>query len=219
MIERFLYTALVQGRDAITNDLTLLEPMFGDNYGLNNEEVATIKTYWEQHPPKVVHGYALATHTFPLWSIVLGAENEQEKFIGNEAGVCLDPDDPDYLADLKSTIWKHSYRILIYAQHPDITLYYYEIAKRIILLANDYFVEQNVAEIDLAGRDLIPDPKYLPEHLFVREMTFTCERELLQVDRDSRLSKAFAVSGIHVDKSGSPSDVGGVETRVTPYTE
>jgi len=39
------------------------------------------------------------------------------------------------------------------------------------------------------------------------------------VDRLSLSQKAFQVAGIHVDKSGSPSDVGGVKTLVTTYTE
>jgi hypothetical protein len=210
---------LEDGIASINRDLTLLDVIFLDQYGLSQAEVAKIKEFWQASPPKVAHGFAHASHTFPLWSIVLGAEGEKIEFVGDEAGDCLDEDDPDYLEDIRSSIWEHNYRILTYAEHPDVTLYYYEIAKTILLLAHDYFVTQHLFEIHVTGRDMMPDPKYLPDHLFVRELNWACQRELLQVDRGSRLRKAFRVSGIHIDKSGSPSDVGDVETRVIPYTE
>ncbi len=75
-------------------------------------------------------------------------------------------------------------------------------------------VDDGCYEFHLSGMDLAPDPKYLPEHLFGRVLTFSCRREFQTINRGARLWKAFKVSGIHIDKSGSPSEIGDVKTKV-----
>ena len=72
-------------------------------------------------------------------------------------------------------------------------------------------------EIKISGGDMAPDPRYMPEHLFVRQIKFGCNREFLRTDLATLRQKAFTVSGIHVDSSGSPSDVGDVKTLITTY--
>ena len=96
-------------------------------------------------------------------------------------------------------------------------MYYYEIVKLIILGGLPVLIDDGCFEFELSGGDLSPDPKYLPEHLFGRQITFSCQREFQIIDRDSRLLKAFRIGGIYVDSSGSPSDVGEVKTNITTY--
>jgi hypothetical protein len=121
MIQRFLYTVLKNGLDQIAADPTLLEDLFKDNYQLSNTEMDSIKTFFENNPIALKHGYAHVEDKFPLMTIVLGSEGENEKYIGYDAGQVEDPDDPDFGADCKSSMWKHTYHILNYAEHPDVT--------------------------------------------------------------------------------------------------
>lgn len=216
MIQRFLYTTLKEGLAAIQAKPEILDDLFLDLWELSASEVAEIKTAFLAKYPGVIHGYARSETEFPVFSVVLGNEGEAAHYLGDDAGMIDDMDHPDFGSDCLSAIWKHSYQILCYTEHPDLTLYYYEIAKAILLTAD--FNSLDLFEVHVSGMDLMPDPRYIPEHLFVRQMTFECQREFMRVDKVSKLSKAFQVAGIHVDKSGSPSDVGAVKTLVTPYS-
>ena len=150
----------------------------------------------------------------PVWAIVLENENEAVTWIGDESGMIEDTSDPNFGADIEGSVWEHRYGIWCYTEHPDVTAYYYEVMKSILVAAHQYFIEQEILNMNLSGMDLAPDPKYVPEHLFARRMVFTCQREFRVLQTDPA-GKAFKVSGIHVDSAGSPSDVGGVKTLVT----
>jgi len=218
MIHRYVYQVLTIGVQAMLDDPKLLDDLFEENYELNEAETATIKAYFAAHPPTIVNGYARQDTEFPAIAITLGAENEATTFLADSAGQIEDENNPLYGADIESAIWQHTYNILIYTEHPDVTAYYYEICKSIMLAGFGYLANIGALfEFGLSGTELIPDPLYVPEHLFVRQLVFTCQREFRRIDRDSRLQKAFAVAGIHIDKAGSPSDVGGVKTLVTTY--
>jgi hypothetical protein len=215
MIQRTLFNILKIGIDEITRDISILEDLFIEQHNLESAEVASIVTLWKAKPPNVIHGYADADSKFPLYAITLLGERETDKFIGDSAGDVMDENDPDFPGEQNSSIWRHEYAIWVYSDHPDVTSYYYEVAKHVILTAGPIFIQNFIMDIDVAGMDMTPDPRYLPSHLFVRQLKFSCKRELLRVDPESKLGKAFKVSGIHVDSSGSPSDVGGVKTNVT----
>lgn len=217
MIQRYLYTALTQGLEAIRKDPTLLDELFDELYDLGTTEMAAIKTWFRTKPPSVYHGYARADYKFPLYSIVLAGEGEDKLMIGDEADQITEPEDPDFGADAYAALWQHTYNIMCYSDHPDGTLYLYEVAKAIILRAHQYFVEKGLWGIQVSGMDIHVDPKYIPEYLFVRQLVFRCEREFRQVDKATKRGKAWKVDGIFVDSSGSSSDVGGVKTLVYPY--
>lgn len=214
MLQRLIYTRLSEGIEIIKNDPGILDQLFGDLFELGSTEIATIKTALQTHPPKVIHGYARSDSEFPLYSIVLGNEIETDHYLSDDAGMIDDREDPDFGADRLSSLWDSTYQILCYTEHPDLTTYYYEIAKSIFITAD--FYSWGVLEYHFSGMDLAPDPRYIPEHLFVRQITFRAKYEFERVDFASKLGKAFRVAGIHVDKSGSPRDVGPVKTLVQP---
>lgn len=220
MIERYLYTALRAGLDAITADPALIEDIFDWLYELDAEEVEAIKAWFAAKPPSLYHGYAPVAFELPFFSIVLAAEGKSEGYLGDDAGIIDDEDDPDYQNDARTLLWNHEYRIFCYSDHPDITRYMYEIAKAILLNQRDYFVGKLLWDLDLAGADLSPDEAHVPPNLFVRMLTFKCSSEFMQVARDSRIGKAFSIGKVHVlDTSESIAEVGGVSRGVTPYTE
>lgn len=220
MIERYLYTAMRNGLDAITADPELLDEIFDWLYELDAAEVVAIKAWFAAKPPNLYHGYAPPSFELPFYSIVLAAEGQSEGFIGDDAGMISDEDDPDYRKDAESEFWDHEHQILCYSEHPDITRYMYEIVKKVIIGTHAYFLEKNLWNISVSGGDLAPDQVHMPPNLFVRMLKFSCSSEFLQLDGTSRIGKAFRVAGIHVvDSSESIDDVGGVVAMVTPYID
>lgn len=219
MIQRLIYTALRNGLDAIAANPLLLEDLFVQQFALDADEIEHIKQVFATTPPDVVHGYARSDNTFPLYAITLADEHEAETFINDSAGQCIDSESQYYQMDLTTAVWEHTYHVHCYAEHPDVCSYIYEAAKSILLLAHPYFTDNHVFEQSFSGLELAPDPRYVPEHLFLRQLTMKCQREFLQYDRESRLLKAFSVRGIHVEPSGSPSSNGGVVAEVHPYIE
>lgn len=217
MIHRLLHTILTSGIQTIVDDVSLLDDLFERNYVLEDSEVDAIKEYYAEHPPEIINGYARKDSDFPLVAIVLADEGESESFLADDAGPVLDEDSPYVNSDISAAIWSHTYNFLIYTDHPDISTYYYEIVKMIILGGLPILIDDGCFEFSLRGGDLAPDPKYLPQHLFARQLTFTCQRELQILDRNSRLLKAFRIGGIYVDSSGSNRDVGEVNTNVNLY--
>jgi hypothetical protein len=215
MIQRFLFSALKQGIDAITEDVTLLEAIF-ENYELAEGEVESMKTLWANKPPIVRHNFARPDDSFPLFALVLVDERETDTVLADDGGIVEEEDDPLFGADIKTSFWSHNYQVLIYTDHPDATLYWYEVAKSILLEAQLH--NFGIYDLMLSGGDVMPDPDYIPSHLFVRRLTIKASREFQRVVHSSRLGKAFKVTGIHVDKSGALGDPG-VKTLVVPYVE
>jgi hypothetical protein len=219
MIERYIYHAIVDGAAKITAQPRILEALFLDFFDLSVTEVAAIQKAWLQQPLNVVQGYPRVDGKFPQASIVLSTENEVQTYLGDVAGQVTDEEDEACGADVKSAIWQHQYIVMMVTENPDLTLYYYQILKSIILNALGYFTDRGLFAIQVGGQDLVPDPAYLPEHLWVRQLTFGCQSEFIRLDIDSLATKAWQVGGIHVDSQGSPQDTGGVKTQVTTYVE
>jgi len=219
MIQRYLFELLTLGVAEFQKRPVLIEDIFSQQYGLDATEVAAAKAYFLENPPDVINGYARRDTKFPALAVVLAGEGESKDFLGYGAGQVMDESDPLNHADIKSAVWQYTYHIFSYADHPDVCLWYYEMAKTMIWSSMRWLEAKGLMIMSMSGMELAPDPKYIPEHLFVRQLVFQCQREFQFVDRLSLSQKVFQVAGIHVDKSGSPSDVGGVKTLVTTYTE
>lgn len=219
MIHRYLYTMITEAVENISDDVSVLDGLFQDNFVLSDEELNTIKIYWKAHPPNIINGYPRSDSSFPLIAITLSGDRESEYYLNNDAGMITEEGNPYYHMDLQSTMWDYSYDLLIYTEHPDITAYYYTILKFIIIANSDVLRDLDVINIRLEGTELAPDPRYIPEHLFVHRMTFRCESEFIRIDKNSRWGKAFRVEGIHLDRDASKRDIGNVKDNVTIYEE
>lgn len=210
MIQRYLHTVLKQGMEKLRDNPELVEAIFAQ-YELSTTEVDAIKTAMTSLHPKIKHQYARIDDTFPVISIVLAGEDETDEVLGDYA------QQEDDGSETLTSFWTHRYDLLIYTENPDHTQYLYEMVKAIII-AQD-LTEFGLYQTHYSGGDVAPDPRYAPEHLFLRRFSIKGDREFYSNDPDSALGKAFRVAGIHIDKSGSPSDVGGVKTLVTVPSE
>jgi hypothetical protein len=220
MIHRYISELIKGSIEAITQDPVLLDDLFAGNYELVTSEADAIKAYFAREGLNVVTGYPRNTTEFPAVCIILGEESQDEEVIGDTGGFIDDEDDENLGKEIYTSFWNHSYRLLIITEHPDVTSYYYEIVKYILAYGQKSLEKDGCLNFHMSGNDLAPDPRYLPDHLFARQLTFRCEREFQLIIRDSDLRYGgLRVSGIHVDKGGSKNDVGSVNTGVKPYTE
>jgi hypothetical protein len=166
--------------------------------------------------PSVVHGYARQDNAFPLYAITLGGEQEAQTFMGDAGHMVDDPEDDNYGADQFAAIFNYTVNVLVYAQHPDMVLYLYQLMKEILVAALPLLKSYDLFDIRLGGADMAPDPAWVPAGLFVRRATLTFSREYRQTQAAARLGRAWAVQSIHVDADGAVGEsVGGVQTHVT----
>lgn len=217
MIQRYLYTALKTGIDALAADPTILDDLFQEQYNLSDTEMAAIRTHFEDNSVTVKHGYARTEDSFPLIAIVLVDDTESEVVLADDYGMIGDLEedegDEDYGAEILGSFWSASFQFLCYDEHPDVTIYLYEVVKNIMFSALPYFESVGVTKLGISGADLMLDPRYVPAHLFGRRVTFRCRYEFSHVDKTSKFGKAFAVGGIHRETEG------GVKALVTTYVE
>lgn len=219
MIHRHIHNILTSGIGVIKADSTILDDLFCDNYSLTKVELASVKTYFMNKGLNVINGYPRSDSIYPLVAIILSEDSEVETFLNDEAAPIFEEDSPYFHMDLKSSIWEYTYQLLVLTEHPDITAYYYEIIKSILLLGYELLVDLGCYDFNLSGGELAPDPRYIPEQFFARQLTFRLRAEFQRYDKDSKYKKAFKIEGIHIDKTASNYDTGDVETNVKPYLE
>lgn len=219
MIHRYLYDILSDGVATIKANPVILEELFQDNYVLNTDEAESIKTYFLAKGMSISNGYPRQSTVFPALNIVLGEEGETEGVLGDSGGIIDEEDNLDSGSELIVSIWSHQYRLIVTTEHPDVTAYYYEIVKFIMLEGIRSLIDDGCFEFEFSGNELAPNVQYIPEHLFARQLVFSCQRELQRYNRAAKLLRITTVSGIHVDKEASLRDVGDVDTNVKPYTE
>lgn len=193
MIERILYDVVKRGLDWYkADDGQRFERFLISELRLSESEAAKARIYFaggevegesfEARPPTLQHGYARTGGPFPLWTIILGSEKESAAVLGDDA-MALDDDeaffDPETgeVVEAKVRIVTYTYLIHVLADNPDIVLYYYHLLKRIILSSHDQFLAADTDSILVGGMDLAPDPRYLPNDIFARQLSVDIDAE------------------------------------------
>lgn len=228
-IERILYTVISDGLSELIADPELYEKFIlgGLSYsGMSQQdstrakdEASRARAAFEANPPTVVHGFARVDGVFPCFAIVLGGESTEQDYLGEDAmDSYLDEDERlVYLdedgnrSDPHVRRWGHNFDIYTYADHPDLCLYYYYLAKQILVEAGHEFRAADLDEITLNGADMAPDMRYLPSGMFVRRlgMKLSSDQEYFGASREW----ASSIRGIHVAENSS--DATGVDALVT----
>lgn len=214
MIQRSIYDALENGLADIAADPTILDDIFEKNLELEAAEVTKIKTLFAQDPPGVQHSYPMENQKFPMFNIVLGSDKESIHVMGDHANDLTEGDDKG--VEVQTSIFNQQYIVFVLTEHPLATMYFYETAK--YLLQEYRALNDETLHIHLSGSDVRPDKLLVPTNLFVRQLSLDVGYEFVRFNRESKLDKAWRLGGLHIDKSGSPSDVGDVNTNITPYT-
>lgn len=171
--------------------------------------------------PSVHHGYPRTNVQFPAIFLILSSDSESDVFLGDGMGTVLGggtiggPQEGD---EVSGAIYTDVYTFLIMAQNPDICITNYNILKSILYIADKSLQEEGVLASTISGGDMAPDKKWMPDGFFFRQLTYTVKEEFCIGVKDDT-ARAWAVSGIHIDRNGAPGeDVGNVQTLVTTFT-
>ena len=231
MLERILHATLTDGIAWYAADTRRYERFLIERCGIEADEAAKARAYFGSSDgvPKVNIGYARGVGPFPCFAIILAADNFKQTYLGNDQGPgwqALSQEERDELddqglgaefkdedrADAEGRAWTINarYEVWIYAlDNPDICLYYYYLARQIILKWIDEALQGPIESLDLGGGDMAPDPRYMPENMFIRRLAITCQyTESAYIARGPR---GTVIEGaVHSDQDG-----GGIE----PYEE
>jgi hypothetical protein len=214
MIERIIFEYLKNSVELILRRPEILEKIFRNKHGLSEPEIAKILETFKAQTPTVVHSFARDDTKFPAWSVVLAAETEEQEFLGNAAGIDILGQD----GEETTSIARANFQVITYTKHPDVTLWYYHIAKAIFKSQrNQFMADAGLTGVTFGASDLAPDKLYLPTFLFARQLTLSAQYEDYYEVPEQTL-RPVRVRGIQVDSSGSPGDPG-VPTNVMPYGE
>lgn len=212
MIERYLIRALKKGIAELVETPSRINVIF-ECMGLDSTEAAKAREYFEAKPPSVIHQYPRSDSEFPLFCVVLGAESEAQKFLNNFGGFAGEYIGSDIGPNtlFRTSIYQHTHHVLTYTDHPDVTIYYYTLAKYFITREQDWLQDRGVLDLALSGADMGPDEAYTPEWLFVRRLTISTRSE--ERVFDETYPTITAVEGLHIE----PAE--GVIGEIEAYTE
>lgn len=191
MIERILYTVLKEGLDWFIESPIRFERWLVAEKLLDAEEAGHARLFFEGDPaadppvepkyPHLIHGYARTGGPFPCAALCLGGEDIATDYIGEDAAF-LDTDGEPYedpetgrIVDPKVRRMRYTFQLMIHAQHPDVAVWYYHLMKWILMSSRAKLIAQDVEEMTFSGRDMAPDPRYLPDDIWTRMLTITVE--------------------------------------------
>jgi len=181
--EQRISLVLKQGVSAITGDTDLLDTILAD---LSAKDLTSVKSYWDDHPPIVVSGYARSEGPFPCFAITLLSEEIAQDYVGVGEEAYFLGSDPDNKAGsrFKRRV-TGTYGVHIYAEHPDICAFYYRVVRKIINVGMWRLLEGGLNEPVISGQEMAPDARYTPDNLFVRRLSITIEYEEEWTDTDA----------------------------------
>lgn len=231
MVERIIYDVISDGLDWFKADqgqrferflltelrLSVAEAAKGRIYfaGGTNTEGETV----EARPPTLVHGFARTGGPFPCWALTLGSESESQvylnddaEFLDSEGNATIDPDTGE-IVEPKVVRIEYLFNILCITDHPDVTLWYYHLLKRIIRSNHDMWLGNDIDPPTINGADLAPDPRYLPSDVFARQLTLRIEGE--ECWTEPREGYAVTLSGIAVADTDEELTAGDADGQVT----
>jgi hypothetical protein len=222
MFERVLYTVLKDALEQFVQNKPVIDSFLAEQAledEIERESVRDIILKFAQQKKPIIHSYARDDTKFPVWAIVLSGESEGMRCLGDESD-----DDDEYGEPIKSSIWNATFQILVYSEHPDVTLYLYSILKGLILERRVELIRRgNLLDTpSINGGEVSPDQVYMPAFLFVRALTITAqgeERGVSSLPQDStgtgQALPVTQVTGLHVFDPDMPPD--GLRHRVTTY--
>lgn len=139
------------------------DPMIGET------ERETYVSDFQNKPPTIYLGYPRAdTSRFPCASVVLESEKESDAALDHFIGRFQPEEKQDLAEEFLGAMFDQTYGIYIYAEHPDVCLYNYHLAKFILLGAHEVLEGCGIIDPEFSGGELAPDEGFLPENMFVR---------------------------------------------------
>lgn len=230
MFERTIYDVIQAGIDRLSDGTTeagaLLKHLL-KSPGLNDAEIDNLVTFWnsDEGRPHIVHQFARKGAQLPLYAIVLAAENQEQFYLGDEAGMLLDEACIEEFEQLSEAInqdidvevqrWRFVYNVITYAENPDVCIGYHRVLRTIMLRAKRALLDEGAEEPEISGTDLVADPRYLADNVFTRQLTVAVKAHVTYpVNID--LGPLATGRGKSVDRIYVADNVVGVNPGVVP---
>lgn len=201
MIQRRLYDLLTAGLKAFADDPSMYDVVFGQYLGLDDPEVAGVKRYFKAKPIRVQHGYQHGDIRPPLVAIILQAESQSQKVLGDAAYLPMGHASNRSIG--AGSLWQNSYQLMCYAENIDGACYIYELVKAIFICSHGAMAKLGIIDPSYTGQDLAPDPRYLPENLFVRVLGVSAQSTYVLPELLSRSPLGVAIEGLFVEAGTS----------------
>lgn len=218
MLERLIYRAISEGIAYLKENPQELVDFFCTQALLSKAESEKIRDHFLKDPPHVIHGYARSDSEFPLYAITLTSQSQSQSFIGDDGLYHDDPSDSHFGEDDWAAVFDYSYNVITYAQHPDVTLYYFHLLISMLIQAESLFKGLgNAFDVSYSGADMAPDSMTMPAGLFVRRCQVTMKRQYTQPVLGTKVGRAWVLSGLHVADGSTGDRIGGVSAQVTTF--
>lgn len=220
MIQRYVYEALRRGLAAYKADPTLYDRLFGDLYDFQAAEILAIKKRFADYEPTLMHAFTPVAPRMPVY--LISTESEQQPNFalndyGGAAAYGVGAAGQPVVAQANITsIWQHNVSVCCMARESETVLYMYEVLKSVLLAAKPYFQSNRLDIVTMAGTDLSRDGQK-EDFIFMRNLTFRCQREFAQADINSTLYRAFKVAGMERPTNAAP--IGRLQLAKTIFTE
>lgn len=210
IVERKIYTIIKEGIEWFKADPNRVYEFLVKRAELEPEEARKVQDYFSMDPddpdhwggpPTVMHGYPRYPGPLPCYCLVLMDDGIKNKFLGDDGGTIgdeeekwTDLDGEDALPQVKYSSYRFEIGVYVY-DNPDICVYYYHLLRFMLFDRAESFHELGISNVEFTGRDVAPDPKYLPENIWARVTSLTVETEEWASDAKG---PATSVSGLTV---------------------
>jgi len=151
---------------------------------LEDDEIDLVQRVFAARPPIIRAGYATAQDPMPVIAVALMQERPDQEVLGDLIEPETDYDEFDRgKAELRGAIHEQTLEITIYADHPDVALYLYHWSKYALDAHLDWFLRHGLIEPRFVqGGEVRPDPRFVPERLFARSLTWTVRGEAVSAE-------------------------------------
>ena len=151
---------------------------------LEADEIALVPRVFAARPPTIRAGYGTAQDPMPLITVALMQERPDQEMLGDMIEPETDYDEFEHgKAELRGAIYEQTIEITVYADHPDVALYLYHWSKYALEAHLDWFLSHGLIEPRFVhGGEVRPDPRFVPERLFCRSLTFTVRGEAVTAE-------------------------------------
>ena len=215
---RVVQRALQTGVDTLTANPALVAQYIGLQLEDTVESGKVVQS-WTNHPPIVVHNYPRSDSQMPCYAITIMSDRTVDQRLGHGEETWF----LDGMNDPQGNRFSHrneiTLQILVYATHPEVCMWWYRIARRILITAFPFFLRNDLDQPRLDGQDLVPEPRYDSEHMFVRRVMLSFQYEETWTDQDAlwtALNGAGYPTGVGSTVDIRHRDSGG---KVTPIEE
>ncbi len=230
MFERLLFAMLTETITTLaTPDMNGAYPKLRRMWKMperTEDEIDKLAAFFlDEGRPGVRHGFAQGGPPLPCFSITLGGKRTDPEYLGARAGAGISVAVRDFIKAVEKELGKTidvfvdkqavNYDIWTYTKTPDVCIAYSAIVEDIVTSQRRRLIREGLDLVGWSMQDVIPDQRYLPAGIFVRQ--FAIQGVVHVLSSDTVDLGAYATArGTTVGRIHVANHVTGVNPGVTP---